>query len=91
LGGHDGPVFCVAYSPDGKLFASAGGGSLYFNNPGTRATPGQVLIRDAETGKVLHRLTDFSKLVFRLAFTRDGARLAVVGRDGLCIFDTSTW
>ncbi len=90
LSGHDGPVFCVAYSPDGKLLASAGGGNLYFGNPGARQWPGQVLIRDAVTGKLLHRLTGISRLVFRLAFTRDGRRLAVVGQDGAHIFDTTS-
>jgi WD40 repeat protein/serine/threonine protein kinase len=91
LSGHtDGPVFCVAYSPDGKLLASAGGGNLYFGNPGEVDRPGQVLIREAATGKILHRLADFSRLVVRLAFTRDGLRLAVGGRDGVNIFDTTT-
>ena len=90
LTGHDGPVFCVTFSPDGKLLASAGGGNLYFGNPGAKTRPGQVLIRDAVTGKLLHRLADFSDLVLRLAFTLDGARLVVVGRDGVKIFDTTS-
>jgi serine/threonine protein kinase len=90
LGGHDGPVFCVAASPDGRWLASAGGGNLYFNSPSS-ARPGQVLIRDARTGKLVHRLTGFSHLVLRLAFSRDGARLAAVGFDrGARVFDTAS-
>jgi WD40 repeat protein/serine/threonine protein kinase len=89
LPGHDGPVFCVAYSPDGKLLASAGGGNLYFSTSSRGVQPGQVYLRDAETGRVLHPLGGFAHLVVRLAFSRDGSRLATAGFDDRArIFDT---
>jgi WD40 repeat protein/serine/threonine protein kinase len=89
LKGHDGPVFCVAYSPDSKHLASAGGGNLYFATSPEGVHPGQVYIRDAASGKVLHRLGRFSHLVLRLAYSRDGSRLATVGFDSTAtVFDT---
>jgi serine/threonine protein kinase/WD40 repeat protein len=91
LKGHDGPVFCVASSPDGKWLASAGGGNLYFANPKAEVRPGQVILRDATTGAVRHRLTGFPHLVLRLAFSRDGSRLAVAGMENTAhVFDTAS-
>jgi WD40 repeat protein len=81
LKGHDGPVFAVAYSPDGKVLASAGGGNFYFQTSGG-VQPGQVIVRDAADGRVLSRLEGFGHLVTCLAFDREGQFLAAGSHDG---------
>jgi RNA polymerase sigma factor (sigma-70 family) len=74
LDGHEVAVNQVAFSPDGKVLASASGPA--------------VRLWSAQTGKLLHRLTDpkFAKkspgplpVVSLLAFARDGKTLLTVG------------
>lgn len=58
-------IAAIDYSPDGKLLAVAG-----FH---------EVLLCDAENGKLLARLIGISERIQSIRFSPDGARLAVVG------------
>lgn len=72
----------IAFSPDDKILATAGG---------ALGEPGTVTIRDAVDG---HELTSFrghADTINGLAFDPSGKRLATAGRDGMVgIWDTST-
>src|SRR5262249_54555053 len=71
-------VGCVAYSPDGKLLASAGWDQI-------------VNIRDAASGRVLHSLMGHADTIYSLAFSPDSSRLASAGADRtIRIWDAAT-
>ncbi len=65
--GHDGPVYVVAFSPDGRRVATA-------------AADLTARIWDAETGSELHRLAGHPCDVWFVAFSPDGRRLLTLGR-----------
>jgi WD40 repeat protein/tRNA A-37 threonylcarbamoyl transferase component Bud32 len=80
LRGHSGCVWGVAFSPDGKRLASAGGSYM-------GKTPGEVKIWDMHTAQELCTLRGHTQVVFGVSFSLDGRRLATAGRDGLKIWD----
>src|SRR5437762_9268008 len=63
LKGHTAIVYSVAFSPDGKILATAG-----FDNI--------VKLWDFATGKELRTLTGHTGAVYCVAFSKDGTQLA---------------
>lgn len=87
LSGHASNLFDLAFSPDGRLLASGGGGS-------SRDDRGEsfICIWDTESGALLETLpTEDVGDNHALTFTRDGARLISTGNFRLLVWDTSTW
>ncbi len=72
--------FCVVFSPDGRLLATAGARS---ENPYNC----EVKLWDAETGKQLHCIEKQLFLTLSLAFSPDGKLLAMVTRDRVRLWD----
>jgi WD40 repeat protein len=64
-----GGVWEVAFSPDGKMFASAG-------------WDGVVIVWETATGKTIRRLSDHSNSVQAVAFSPDGRYLVSGGQEG---------
>jgi WD40 repeat protein/serine/threonine protein kinase len=93
LQGHtEGWVWSVAYSPDGRLIASAGGGNPYFGTQGPGSIqPGEVILWDAATGKRLRTLGGHKHLVQSAAFSPDSQRLITASLDGVAkVWDVAT-
>jgi WD40 repeat protein len=79
------PVLGVAYSPDGRILATAGG-KMY-----QKDTPGEVWLWDTVTGKELLSLQELPSWVYQVAFSPDGRVLAAAGGDGVVrIFDSAS-
>jgi WD40 repeat protein len=76
LRGHSARVWSVAFAPDGKTLASAGG---EWHDP---EAPQAVKVWNASTGRELRSLHGHTALVFCVAFAPDGRTLASAGWDG---------
>jgi WD40 repeat protein len=73
-----GPVYCLAWSPDGSVLASAG--------------YGQVKLWNAEAGEELQTLEGHTSYVWGVAWSRDGRVLASASEDGTVrLWDAKTY
>jgi WD40 repeat protein len=75
-GGHGGAALAVAWSPDGRLLASAG-------------LDGRVRIWEPQTGVLRARLPGYADAVAGLAWSADGATLASGGEGAVFLRDTT--
>ncbi len=72
FGSHDDRAFAVAYRPDGKELASAGG---------RLSKPGEIKIWELRTGKLLRTLTGHANVITALAYHPDKNILASASYD----------
>jgi len=89
LTGHEGPVSCVQFSPDGKRIISGN----YQTTPGGVIRDGRGIVKvwNAETGKEIFEFTLRKMGVSCLCFSPDGKRIASGDLSGLIyIWDSET-
>jgi uncharacterized protein (TIGR03067 family) len=82
LGGRNLILLSLAFSPDGKTLASAGGGQLAGPDGGPR---GEVKLWDVTTGTVLRTIAVENGIVFSATFSPDGKLLATASGPGSAI------
>jgi RNA polymerase sigma factor (sigma-70 family) len=82
LTGNTVEVLSVAFSPDGRLLASASGGWGNASLPNNTPAPGEVIVWDVATGKIVATLRGHRDRIFGLAFSPDGKLLASASWDG---------
>jgi hypothetical protein len=86
LKGHTSPVWCVAYSPDGRWLVSGSGPTIQLATPGGK-TPASgsgdktVKLWDMQTGKERATFKGHSSLVSSVAFSPDAKLLASGSHD----------
>jgi uncharacterized protein (TIGR03067 family) len=79
LGGRDLILLSLAFSPDGKMLASAGGGQLTGRDGGPK---GEVKLWDVPTATALRTMSIENGIVFDARFSLDGKLLATASGSG---------
>jgi WD40 repeat protein len=69
---HGGPIFCVAWSPDGKMVATGGGGADQ-----------TVRLWDAANGKEIRQFKNNQGAVGSLAFTPEGTKIVCLQQNSV--------
>lgn len=77
LSGHSGLLTMIAYSPDGKILASA-------------SVDNTVRLWDAETGTHIRTLTGYKRRVLSISFSPDGKTLTSLSEDSIRSWDVQT-
>jgi WD40 repeat protein len=78
LSGHNGSVYDLRFSPDGRTLASAGADRT-------------VRLWDGSTGRLLRTLIEGDDLLYSVTFSPDSKRIAAAGGDGLTrVWDVKT-
>jgi WD40 repeat protein len=92
LEGHKEQACCVAYSPDGRYLASAGGGNPFYRNKGEMARPGEVIVWDTATGAQVEKLPGHGNVVRLARFSPSGRLLVSASDDAkFRLWDARTW
>ncbi len=85
--GHEGRMFSISASSDGKWLAAGGWTGWEWDRKGS------VYVFDIASGEVLRRIADLPEIVGAVKFSKDGRYLAVglQTQGGLKVFRTSDW
>ena len=76
LEGHTSWAYRAIYSPDGRFIASSGGGNPNWMSTGGKSGPGEIIIWDADTGRLVHTLHGHEHVIESIAFSSDSKTLA---------------
>jgi WD40 repeat protein/tRNA A-37 threonylcarbamoyl transferase component Bud32 len=87
LDGYEAPVRGLAFSGDGKLLVSGGGGY----DPESHPWPGEVKVWDVALGRATRTLRDLAAPVLGVALSPDGERIATAGSEkAITLWDART-
>jgi len=92
IGGHNGPVFCLAWDPKERWLAS-GASSGVLVRPQDWTHGGEIIVWAAETGRAIRRLETGQRRPIELAVSPDGRHLiCIVDRDSaVWVWDTADY
>src|SRR5207245_6568331 len=85
--GHEGKIFAVGLSPDGRTIVCGG----FTGAEHSHDLP--IYVLDRATGRMLHRITGLRDVTERLVFSADGRFLAATLHDksGLRVYKSGDW
>ena len=85
--GHEGSLYAVAMSPDGKWIATGGYTGLQWDKTQS------IYVFETESGRLVRRITGLPRVIDSLAWSPDGRFVAagLAGDGGLSVFRTDDW